>query len=225
MRSFLLAPSILSADPLAMKQSIDGLEGAFEWIHVDVMDGHFVPNLTYGPALVKALRRAYPQAFLDTHLMVEPTEQFLDMFLEAGPSQLVIHQETTKHLHRALTKIRSAGVRPGVVINPATPLCMIEPVLPLVDVVLLMSVNPGFGGQSLIAETLEKARTLFQWRAARRLSFVIELDGGVNLENLAAVLSSGVDAVVMGSALFGAENPAETARQAHRIAQEVLARG
>lgn len=223
-RQFYLAPSILSANPLAIGQDLDRLEGCYDWIHVDIMDGHFVPNLTYGPSLVKALRKAYPQGFIDTHLMVEPSEKFLEMFLESGPSQLMIHQETTKHLHRSLMLIKDRGVKAGVVINPATAVCLVEPVLPLVDCVLLMSVNPGFGGQSFIPSTLEKARQLDLIRQKQGLEFIIEMDGGLSLKNLAQAVEAGVDAAVMGSALFGASDPIAVARESKQIAMEVFAR-
>lgn len=222
MRPFLIAPSILSADPLAIGASIDSLKGRGDWIHLDIMDGHFVPNLTYGPMLLRALRRRYVDAVIDAHLMVTPTENFLDMFLLEKPDILSIHVETTLHLHRALSMIREKGVRPGVVVNPGTPVSLIEPVLHLVDVVLLMSVNPGFGGQSFIPQELSKAVTLCQWRAARNLDFLIEMDGGLGEATLPEALRAGVDVAVMGNALFGTPDPAATADRMKTIAMEVL---
>lgn len=216
----LIAPSLLSADPLAMGAAIDALHGDFDWLHVDVMDGHFVPNLSYGPALVKALKKRYPEAVLDVHLMVEPGEDFLDMFLAAKPTYLTVHEEACRHLHRALTKIREGGVKPGVVLNPATPVELIEPVLPLVDLVLLMSVDPGFGGQSFIPEVTQKAVQLCRLREARKLSFLIEMDGGISAATIAQARRSGVDVAVMGSAVFAAPDPAAAVAQARELAAQ-----
>ncbi|MDY3868978.1 MAG: ribulose-phosphate 3-epimerase [Pyramidobacter sp.] len=219
-KPLIIAPSILSADPLAVGESLNSLEGNFDWLHIDIMDGHFVPNLSYGPAIVKAIRRRLPDAVLDVHLMVEPAEDFLDMFLDARPDYVTIHQESSRHLHRALSHIRSAGVRPGVVLNPATPVEMIKPVLNMVDLVLLMSVNPGFGGQSFIPEVTEKAVELCRMREARGLNYLIEMDGGIGASNLKKVRLSGVDAAVMGSAVFGTPNPAQTVIAMRQIAAD-----
>lgn len=208
MKPFLIAPSILSADPLAVGASIDSLKGNFDWLHVDIMDGHFVPNLSYGPAVVKALRCRYPDVVIDVHLMVEPGEDYLDMFLESHPNYLTVHQESCRHLHRTLSKIRAAGVRSGVALNPATPAELIRPVLKIADLVLLMSVNPGFGGQSFIPEVTEKPVTLCQLREAYGLNFLIEMDGGIGAANVARVRRCGVDVAVMGSAVFSTPDPA-----------------
>ncbi|MGI6074763.1 MAG: ribulose-phosphate 3-epimerase [Pyramidobacter sp.] len=218
-KPLLIAPSILSADPLALADSVDSLKGNFDWLHLDIMDGHFVPNLSYGPSVVKALRKRYPEAVLDVHVMAEPGEDFIDMFLEARPDILTLHQEACRHLHRALCKIKDAGVRAGVALNPATPVCLVEPVLHLADLVLLMSVNPGFGGQSFIAETLEKSVQLCRLREARGQSFLIEMDGGIGENTIAGVRQSGVDAAVMGSAVFGTPDPAATVKKMRLLAE------
>ena len=221
-KPLLIAPSILSADPLAVGASVDSLRGNFDWLHVDIMDGHFVPNLSYGPAIAKALRRRYPDAVIDVHLMVEPGEDFLDMFIEAHPNYITVHQEACRHLHRALSKIRSAGIGPGVVLNPATSVSLVEPVLSMVDVVLLMSVNPGFGGQSFIPEVLTKAAKLAQLRAEEGYSYYIEMDGGIGAKNVKLVRKSGVDVAVMGSAVFGTPDPAATVEKMRELAEAAL---
>ena len=218
-KPLLIAPSVLSADPLALWNSVDSLKGNFDWLHLDIMDGHFVPNLSYGPSVVKALRKRCPRAVLDVHVMAEPGEDYIDMFLEARPDVLTLHQEACRHLHRALSKIKDAGVRAGVALNPATPVCLIEPVLSLVDLVLIMSVNPGFGGQTFIAETLKKSVQLCRLREAGGYSFLIEMDGGIGEKNVASVRQSGVDAAVMGSAVFGAPDPAAAVKKMRLLAE------
>ncbi|MDR1966828.1 MAG: ribulose-phosphate 3-epimerase, partial [Synergistaceae bacterium] len=172
-RNVLIAPSILSADPLSVGDSVRALGQEADWIHVDVMDGHFVPNLSYGPSMVGALRRGFEGAFIDVHLMVEPAEAFLDMFIAARPDVLTVHAESAKHAHRALQAIRAEGVLPGISINPGTPLSMIEPVLHMAGLVLVMAVNPGFGGQKFLPEVLPKIAGLVRAREVNSLGFLI----------------------------------------------------
>lgn len=201
-----IAPSILSADFSKLAEEIKDVEnGGADYIHVDVMDGHFVPNITIGPLIVEAIQ-PITSLPLDVHLMIENPDQYIPMFVDAGASIITVHQETCSHLHRTIQTIKDAGVKAGVTINPATPVEMIQPILPDVDLVLLMSVNPGFGGQSFIHQTVDKINEVAQWRKELGLSFEIEVDGGVNVETAKRCVDAGADVLVAGSAIFNEED-------------------
>ncbi len=209
----LIAPSILSADFSRLGDQVRAAEqGGADVLHIDVMDGHFVPNLTVGPLVVRALRgvTALP---LHVHLMIEAPERYIGDFAEAGADLITVHVETCPHLHRTLQQIREAGAQPAVVLNPATPLSSLEEVLDQVSLILVMTVNPGFGGQVLIPSALDKVRRLRQIVSGLRQPPLLEVDGGVNAETLDRVLCAGADVLVMGSAIFGAkEGPLEAVR-------------
>jgi ribulose-phosphate 3-epimerase len=213
-----IAPSILSADFGRLAEEVAAIASA-DYVHVDVMDGHFVPNLTIGPVVVAAVRRA-TRLPLDVHLMIEDAERWVGAYAHAGADLIGVHVEACPHLHRTLHQIRELGKRPCVVLNPATPLEAIEWVLGDVDQVLIMSVNPGFGGQQFISSALDKIRLLREMIRARDLAVDIEVDGGVKLDNIAAVVEAGADVVVSGSGIFGTKDYAATiaAMRAHGAA-------
>jgi ribulose-phosphate 3-epimerase len=215
-----LAPSILSADFARLGAEIKAVEaGGAALIHLDVMDGRFVPNLTIGPAVTAAVRKV-TQLPLDCHLMVEEPARHVEAFVAAGADMVSIHVEAERHLHRTVQRIKELGAKAGVVLNPATPLSAAHDILPFADYVLLMSVNPGFGGQTLIRPVLHKVRELREWIDGRGLDTRIEIDGGVNLENLDEVAQSGVDMIVAGSAVFHADDVRATAETfVRRLAQ------
>lgn len=208
-----IAPSILSADFARLAEEVALVEKAgADMIHVDVMDGHFVPNLTVGPPIVKALRKV-TQLPLDVHLMITNPDAFLDDFVEAGADIITVHVETCPHLHRTIQSIRERGVKPGVTLNPATPLEHMAEILGEVDLLLIMSVNPGFGGQAFIPSSLErikKARRLIKETGSQAL---LEVDGGIKIDNAQDVIKAGADILVAGSAIFGSKNYAETIRE------------
>ena len=191
-------------------------------LHVDVMDGHFVPNLTLGPPVVESLRKI-THLTLDVHLMIEDPDHFAPIFIEAGADQVSVHQEACPHLDRTLHMIQEEGARAGVVINPATPVATLDEVLDVVDYVLVMSVNPGFGGQKFIPNALHKVRQLAARKRERGLHFPIEIDGGITMENVAAVVDAGVEWVVAGSSIFHTVNPAAAFEEMRRLAEEASA--
>jgi ribulose-phosphate 3-epimerase len=208
----ILAPSILAADLGRLAEEIAAVErGGAGVVHVDVMDGHFVPNITLGPVVVEACRRATALP-LDVHLMVDGAERWLDAFVDAGASSLSVHVEAVPHLQRAVDHLRRRGVRPGVALNPSTPIGTLDEILPEIDFVLVMSVNPGFAGQSFLPSTLDKMRRLRAEIARRRLDVRIQVDGGVNLSNLRTVVDAGADVVVVGAAAFAGGDPEAAVR-------------
>ena len=215
-----LAPSILSADFARLGAEVEAVQaGGAAMIHVDVMDGRFVPNLTIGPAVTAAVRRVTGLP-IDCHLMIEEPERFVGRFVDAGADLVSVHVEAARHLDRVVAQIREAGAKAGVVLNPATPLGALDEILGSVDLVLLMSVNPGFGGQHLIPAILDKARRLRERIDRLGLDVRIEIDGGVTEENLEQVAATGVDVIVAGSAVFEAGEPRRaTERMVRRLAE------
>src|SRR5580704_13993910 len=214
-----ILPSILAADFARLGEQIAPLEAAgCRMLHVDVMDGHFVPNFTLGPPVIASLRKVTKMT-LDVHLMISDPDRYAPIFIEAGGDQILVHQEACVHLDRTLRMIQTEGARAGVVINPATPVATLDEVLDIVDYVLVMSVNPGFGGQEFIPNSLHKVRQLAARRKERGLHFPIEIDGGVTMENVSDVVNAGVEWVVTGSSIFHTVNPAATFEEMRQIAQ------
>ena len=212
-----LAPSILSADFARLGADIKDAEaGGAALVHVDVMDGHFVPNLTVGPAVTAAVRKV-TQLPVDCHLMIEEPDRYIEEFVKAGADMVSVHVEVARHLDRTVRAIRDLGAKAGVVLNPATPLRMLEDILPRADYVLLMSVNPGFGGQKLIPAVLDKAKALREWIDREGLDTRIEIDGGVTVENLERVARTGVDMIVSGAAIFSSGDVRGTTQKMVRL--------
>ena len=218
-----IVPSILSADFAHLGDEIARVErGGARLLHLDVMDGHFVPNLTIGPPLVESVRKA-TRLHLDVHLMIENPERYAADFVKAGANSVSVHYEACVHLDCTLDMIRKEGAMAGVVLNPATPVALLEDVLEVADYVLLMSVNPGFGGQQLIPYVLRKVRKLAGMRREKKLALPIEIDGGVHLDNLADVVRAGCDWIVTGSAIFHSADPEATVREMRKIAEQATA--
>jgi ribulose-phosphate 3-epimerase len=208
-----IAPSILSADFTRLGEEVAAVErGGATLVHVDVMDGHFVPNITVGLPVVRALKQA-TQLPLDTHLMITEPGIYAEQFVEAGASMVSVHVEADPHLHRTLTAIRKKGALAGVAINPATPLVALEEALPFADYVLVMSVNPGFGGQKFIPTALDKVRRLRRMIDDRGLKTRIEIDGGIDRFNIAEIAAAGAEIIVAGSAIFNESDPAQAVRE------------
>ncbi len=217
----LIAPSILSADFARLADAVQQVEAAgADWIHIDVMDGHFVPNLTVGPPMVEALRKvtALP---LDVHLMMTNPDEFIPEFAKAGADILTVHVEACPHLHRTVQSIKELNVKAGVSLNPATAATTLEHIIADVDLVLVMSVNPGFGGQKFIESTLNKIRQIRAMISESNGLSYLEVDGGITVKNVASVLKAGANVLVAGSAIFGSDNMSDTIRQLRKAGQTV----
>jgi len=218
-----IVPSILSADFARLGEEIGRVErGGATMLHLDVMDGHFVPNLTIGPPVVESIRKI-TRSRLDVHMMIEDPDRYAPAFIQAGADQVSVHQEACRHLNRTLRMIQDEGALAGVVLNPATPVAVLDEVLEVADYVLIMSVNPGFGGQQFIPRALDKVRELDRKRRERRLELPIEIDGGITVDNLAEVVRAGCDWIVTGSSVFHTADPSATVSEMRQIAQEATA--
>jgi len=218
-----IVPSILAANFARLADEIERVErGGVTMLHLDVMDGHFVPNFTIGPPVVESIRKI-TRARLDLHLMIDDPDRYAPVFIQAGADLVSVHQEACIHLDRTVRMIQSEGAQAGVVLNPATPVAMLEEIVDVADYVLIMSVNPGFGGQHFIPRALDKVRELDRIRRERHLQLPIEIDGGITLENLADVVRAGCDWIVTGSSVFHTPDPTAAVREMHQVAQEATA--
>ena len=221
-RKALIAPSILASNFGRLAEEVRAVaDGGADWIHIDVMDGHFVPNITIGPAIVEAVRKATDLP-LDVHLMIEQPERYIESFVKAGANTVGVHAEACPHIHRTVAQIREAGARASVSLNPGTPADTVEPVLGDVDQVLIMTVNPGFGGQKFIRSTLPKVETLRRWIDDRSLTVSLEVDGGIGTETIATVASAGADVFVAGTAIFGAPDYGEAIAALRGLASNAM---
>ncbi len=221
-RKALIAPSILASDFGRLAEEVRAVaDGGADWIHIDVMDGHFVPNITIGPTIVEAVRKATDLP-LDVHLMIEQPERYIESFVKAGANTVGVHAEACPHIHRTVAQIREAGARASVSLNPGTPADAVEPVLGDVDQVLIMTVNPGFGGQKFIRSTLPKVETLRRWIDDRSLTVSLEVDGGIGTETIATVASAGADVFVAGTAIFGAPDYGEAIAALRGLASNAM---
>lgn len=225
MKAAIIAPSILSADFAHLAEEIESVEkGGADLLHLDIMDGHFVPNITIGPPVVASIRKI-TKLPLDAHLMIEDPARYVDELIQAGVNWISVHAETDSHLNRTIQHIRSQGVRAGVAINPATPISALEEVIPDVDFVLVMSVNPGFGGQQFIPSVLHKIRKLREKISSNNYRARIEIDGGVDVGNLDEVLAAGADVIVVGSAIFKSRSsPSDRVREIKEMADRLMSR-
>lgn len=213
----LISPSLLSANFCNLEKDIEMLNNSqADWLHVDVMDGVFVPNISFGQPVIKHIKKIAKKP-LDVHLMIVEPDKFFEDYKNCGADIITIHYEACTHLHRSLSKIRQLGMKAGVVLNPHTPVCVLEDIIEMCDLVLLMSVNPGFGGQSFIENTYSKIKTLKQLIEKKNPNCLIEVDGGVNTANYKKLIEAGADVLVAGNAVFAAENPTETIKQLKTI--------
>lgn len=218
-----IVPSIFAADFTRLGDDVQEMEAAgVQMIHVDIMDGHFVPNFTMGTPITESLRRRFPNLKMDHHLMIEDPDTYAPIFIEAGATSVSVHYEVCRNLDRTLHMIQDHGALAGVVLNPATPVGLLENVLDVANYVLVMSVNPGYGGQQFIPNALNKVRQLHRLRSERRLNFAIEIDGGVGPENISDVAKAGVDWVVAGSSVFNTSDAARAARNLQNAAEEAI---
>ena len=216
----IIAPSILSADLANLSQQLRYVEiGGADWIHCDIMDGHFVPNLTFGPIVVKAVKRS-THLPLDVHLMIENADEYLEDYIKAGAFYLTVHQEAVVHLNRTVNRIKELGAKAGISINPSTPVDTLKDTAEFADLILIMSVNPGFGGQSFIANSLKKVKELVKLRNELKANFLIEIDGGMSKETIVDASKAGVDVFVAGSSIFNSDNISAATAELKFLIQE-----